>query len=43
MVGSIKRRTSRGKMIWRRNAVSILEGEDNRINEVNNSGYPYSL
>lgn len=34
MVGSIKRRTSRGKMIRRRNTVSILEGEENRKKEV---------
>lgn len=34
MVGSIKRRTSRGKTIWRRNTVSILEGEENRKKEV---------
>lgn len=34
MVGSIKRRTSRGKTIRRRNTVLILEGEENRKKEV---------
>lgn len=34
MVGNIKRRTSRGKMIRRRNTVLILEGEENRKKEV---------
>lgn len=34
MVGSIKRRTGRGKTIRRRNTVSILEGEENRKKEV---------
>ncbi|XP_026647412.2 caspase-10 isoform X1 [Zonotrichia albicollis] len=34
MVGSIKRRTSRGKAIRRRNTVLILEGEENRKKEV---------
>lgn len=43
MVGTIKRRTSRGKMIRKRNTVSILEGKENRKKEVNNSGYPYRL
>lgn len=34
MVGSIKRRPSRGKTIQRRNTVSILEGEEKRKKEV---------
>lgn len=34
MGGSIKRRTSRGKTIWRRNTASVLEAEENRKKEV---------